>query len=134
MKASLKAINANQRDQYSWIAKTEDYFVFTAEIDHIDKKGNKYNHKAGWFHKVIPPLSTKNGDASGTVSHAKELFNAINDTYSSENKCRLLLVKGTKYGTTDGGIRAAIDPDFWMVRELSGNVGDGFSFVLERTE
>ncbi len=132
LKDALKTINANQRDQYSWMAKTEHHFVFTAEIDHIDKEGNRYDHKKGRFHKVVPQLSSENGDAPLTISHAKELFDAINDSVSSKNRCRLLLVKGTKYGTTKGGIRAAIDPDFWMVGELSGSVEDGFSFVLLR--
>jgi hypothetical protein len=36
-------INATQRDKYSWVAKTKDCFVFTAEVDHFEQENNKYN-------------------------------------------------------------------------------------------
>lgn len=132
LKAAYKSINASQRDQYSWIAKTQDHFVFTAEIDHTDKEGNKYNHKKGLFSKTVRPLAVKNGDAAMTVSHAKELYNAISETFTLKNKCRLMLVKGTKNGTTKGGIVAAPDLDLWIVREFTGSLTNGFSFVLEK--
>ena len=45
-----------------------------------------------------------------------------------------MIVKGTSYGTTPGGVKAAIDGDYWVVRRLSGNVSDGFEFVLVRVE
>jgi len=135
LKAALKTINIELRDQYSWIAKTENSFVFTAEIDHIDKQKNKYSHKDGTFHKVVEPLSVQNGVAQTTVRHAKELFDAVSLALDSELKCRLLFVKGTKYSTNQkDGVRAAIDSDNWMVRQLSGSVEEEFSFVLERVE
>jgi len=135
LKAALKTINVELRDQYSWIAKTENSFVFTAEINHIDQDRNRYSHNDGTFHKVVAPLSVKDGVAQTTVRHAKELFDAISLSLNSGLKCRLLFVKGTKYSIDQkDGIRAAVDPDNWMVRELSGNVEAGFSFILERVE
>ncbi len=45
-----------------------------------------------------------------------------------------MLVKGTKYGTTQGGVKATVDGDHWLVSELPGNVSDGFEIVLVRVE
>jgi len=47
--AAFKSINAAQSDPHSWIAKTEDTFVFTAEIDHKHKARNQYDHMKGTF-------------------------------------------------------------------------------------
>jgi len=46
----------------------------------------------------------------------------------------LLLVKGTRFGQTSGGIKAAADGDFWQVTKLGGSVSSGFGFTLERIE
>ena len=134
MRAALKTIGAKQRDQYSWIAKTDETFVFTAETDHIHKDRNIYNHKQGVFHKKVRALSVSDGEAALTVSHAKELYEAINQAFDTDLKCRLMLLKGTKYGTSKGGVKAAVDGDYWVVKEVSGTVVDGFEFILVRTE
>ncbi|GDY26632.1 hypothetical protein AHAT_25220 [Agarivorans sp. Toyoura001] len=134
LKNALKVYGAAQRDQYSWISKTENHFIFTAEQDHIDKKRNIYKHKDGVFIKKVRPLSKDLGDAPLTVSHGKELFDAINETFASKKECRLLIVKGTKYGTSSGGVRAVMDHDLWRVSSFSGTVRQGFEFVLERVK
>ena len=126
-------MGANQRDRYSWIAKKADSYVFTEEIDHIDAENNIYNHKEGTFEKHVPPLSTKSGDASSSVSHAKELFDAVHHALESAIRCNLLLVKGTSFGKTKGSIKSAIDGDFWIVDYLDGCAEDGFRFKLIRT-
>lgn len=132
LKAALRKYRAIQRDQYSWIAKTEKYYIFTAEVDHIEPDRNRYNHKGGIFHKTVPALSTELGDAPLTVSHAKELFDAIKETFNKRSFCQLLLVKGTKYGKTSGGVKAVMDNDLWEVISFSGEVSNGFEFVIER--
>ena len=43
-----------------------------------------------------------------------------------------MLLKGTKYGTTKGGIHAAVDMGDWIVKSITGVVSDGFAFSLER--
>ncbi len=68
------------------------------------------------------------------IRHTQQLFDAVKDAYSNGLKCQLLLEKGTRYGTTPGGVRAAVDGDSWMVTELSGDVASGFQFFLERVE
>jgi len=133
LKAALKTIGAKQRDQYSWIAKTKEHYVFTAEIDHINKENNRYDHIEGIFHKKVRPLSIELGDASLTVSHGKELFDAVNDAFTNNKMCRLLLVKGTKYGTNSGGVKAIDDPDLWQFSKFEGSVETGFEFILKRT-
>ena len=37
LRAALKTIDAKHSDLYSWMAKTDQTFVFTPEIDHIEK-------------------------------------------------------------------------------------------------
>lgn len=131
----MKTIDAKQSGQYSWIAKTEDdKYVFTAEIDHTDKERNVYRHAEGVFTKSVPPVSVESGDTAQTVKHAKELFEALTEAQKESMKCQLILVKGTKNGTTTTGIRAAIDGDNWMVQALSGSFEEGYEFTLERTE
>ena len=132
MRAALKSIGATQSVQYSWIGKTEDAYAFTAEIDHIDKKDNQYNHREGVFFKRVKPLSVNDGASPQTVRHSKELFNAVKHAYEDKLKCRLLLVKGTKYGTSEGGVKAAVDGDNWVVSEMLGSVKNGYEFILER--
>ncbi|QDP00146.1 hypothetical protein FE810_15790 [Thalassotalea litorea] len=134
LKNALKVYGATQRDQYSWISKTENHFVFTAEQDHKDKERNIYNHKDGVFVKKVRALSKDLGDAPLTVSHGKELFDAVNETFTNNNDCRLLIVKGTKYGTSSGGVRAVMDNDLWRFTSFSGTVEQGFEFVLERVK
>ncbi len=131
-RAALKSICAVQSDPYSWLAKTDDSYVFTAEIDHQDRARNKYQHLEGVFRKEVPPVSAATGDSLPRIRHAQELFIAVENMHSNGIPCRLLLEKGTKYGTTPGGIRAAVDEDSWMVTKLSGDVANGFHFVLER--
>ena len=132
MRAGYKSIGATQKDQYSWLGRTADSFVFTAEIDHIDPARNRFSYEGGTFQKHVLPLSVKNGDHGLRVRHAQELLDAVNQAYSNEMKCRLLLLKGTKYGTTKGGIHTAVDPDNWYVRSVSGDVPSGFEFFLAR--
>jgi hypothetical protein len=108
--------------------------VYTAEIDHIDKENNIYNHNDGAFKKYVPPLSKELGHAALSISHAKELFDAVTESFNTSLKCRFLLVKGTKFGTTQGNIRAAADGDYWQVTELYGSVSEGFGFTVERVE
>ena len=132
--AALKTINAERSDQYSWIAKTEESFVFTAEIDHKDRENNIYKHMEGTFHKKVRPISKELGDKHQTIRHAVELYEAINEAFEKELKCNLVLVKGTMYGTYEGEIKAAIDGDYWKVKEFSGNVAEGFQFLLVRVE
>ena len=130
--AALKSIGAKQSNPYSWIAKTDECYVFTAEIDHIDKARNEFNRLEGVFCKAVPPVSVSTGDSRPRIRNAQELFDAVQDAYSRELKCEVLLEKGTKYGTTSGGVRAAVDGDKWTVTEFSGNVATGFQFVLTR--
>lgn len=80
------------------------------------------------------PLSVSDGEAALTVSHAKELFDAVNQAFETNLKCRLLLLKGTKYGTSTGGVKGAVDGDHWIVRQVSGTVDEGFEFILERVK
>ncbi|WP_261858240.1 hypothetical protein [Photobacterium sanguinicancri] len=134
LKTALRSYGATQRDQYSWVAKTDEFFVFTAESDHLDKVNNVYSHGGGSFAKKVRPLSTASGDASLTVSHAKELFDAISVTYTNNEYCKLLIVKGTKYGTDKGGVKAVMDPDLWQATSFSGSVEGGFEFQLDRTK
>ena len=132
--AALKSINAQQSDPYSWLSKTDDCYVFTAEIDHEDQPRNKFNRLDGTFDKRIKPVSKAVGESQVRVRHAQQLFDAVTDAYATKMKCQLLIAKGTRYGTTTGGVRAAIDGDAWIVTEISGDVPSGFHFRLERTE
>jgi hypothetical protein len=134
LKAAYSQIGAAQRDQYSWVAQTSDAYVFSAEIDHIHPEDTVYNHKGGIFAKHVPPRSISLGHKALTVSHSKELFEAARDAYTNELKCRMLLVKGSKYGTTKGGIKAAVDGDIWQLSEFNGSVENGYSFKAERVE
>ena len=133
-RVALKSIGGTQSDPYSWLAKTKDCYVFTAEIDHQDKARNDFQHMDGVFRKELLPVSTSRGDSSPKVGHAQRLYDAVQDALSNSLKCRLILQKGTRNGITPGGVRAAVDGDNWMVKELSGDVSSGFVFVLERIE
>tara|TARA_R110001592_G_C13144162_1_gene747575 strand:+ start:534 stop:863 length:330 start_codon:yes stop_codon:yes gene_type:complete len=106
--------------------------VYTAEIDHIEKEDNQYNHNEGTFKKYVPALSKENGTPALSISHAQELHDALRHSYDQDLKCRLLLVKGTKWGTFEGGVRTAPDGDLWVVSRFIGTVAEGFEFVLER--
>lgn len=129
----MKSIGATQSGQYSWVGKTEDAYVFTAEIDHFDKERNQYDHMDGVFSKSVEPLSENDGASPQTIKHSEELFNAVKHAYEAKLRSQLLLVKGTKSGTSEGGVKAAVDGDGWVVREMSGSVERGYEFVLERT-
>ena len=129
----MKSIEAKQSDPYSWLARTADSYVFTAEIDHRDKERNKFNRLDGIFEKTMPPVSKGNADTAPRIRHAHELFGAVSDAKSTKMKCQLLLLKGTKYGKRPGGVRAAVDGHDWTVTHLTGTVEDGFQFRLERT-
>lgn len=134
LKAAFATLDAKQKGQYSWVAKSDDGYVFTAEIDHQDKENNVYKHGDGVFTKFVPALSKENGDAPLTINHATELFDAATDAFATKMKCRLLLVKGTKSGVEIGGVKAAADGDHWQITELSGDVASGFGFTLIRVE
>jgi hypothetical protein len=131
-RAALKSIGATHSDPYLWLAKTDDCYVFTAEIDHQDKAKNDYRHMDGIFRKEVLPVSTGRGDSLPRIRHAQGLYDAVEDAYSNGLMCLLMLEKGTRYGTTPGGVRAAVDGDSWIVKDLSGDVSSGFVFVLER--
>ena len=133
-RVALKSIGAEQSDPYSWLAKTDDCYVFTVEIDHQDKARNEFRHMDGIFRKEVLPVSVSNGDSRPRIRHAQGLYDAVEDALSHGLKCQLMLQKGTRYGTTPGGVRAAVDGDSWIVKELSGDVSSGFMFVLERVE
>lgn len=134
LRAGYKSIGATQKDQYSWLGKTADSFVFTAEIDHKDPTRNQFSLKDGTFHKQIVPLSVERGDHGLRVRHAQELHDAVNQAHATGAKCKLMLLRGTKYGTTKGAIKSAVDPGHWIVTKVSGDVSSGFEFVLERIE
>ena len=132
LRAGYKSIGAVQKDQYSWLARTADSFVFTAEIDHKDPARNEFDFAEGTFHKQVLPLSVERGDHGLRVRHAQELLDAINQAYSNGMKCRLLLLKGTKYGRTSGRIHVAVDPGDWVVKSASGDVASGFELLIAR--
>ena len=88
----------------------------------------------GVFRKEVPPVTESEGDSPQRIRHAQELFDVVEDAHSNGLKCRLMLEKGTKYGTTPGGVKAAVDGNSWLVTELKGTVADGFNFILERVE
>ena len=134
MKAALNSINAVQSDQYAWIARAGDTFVLTVELDHKDAANNIYDHFEGTFKKFVGPLSVSKGDAARTVRHSQQLFDAVTEIYAESSKCHLLLLRGTKFGRPEGGIRGAVDGDLWTVKELSGDVEGGFGFVLVRVQ
>ncbi len=134
LKVAFASLGAKQKGQYSWVAKSEESYVFTAEIDHVDKENNVYNHGEGVFTKNVPPTSKENGDATVSISHAQDLFDAVTDALANELRCRLLLVKGTKSGKDIGGIKAAADGDSWQVSKVDGTVAEGFGFTIIRVE
>ncbi len=84
------------------------------------------------FYKKVPPLTKEQGVATLSISHAQELFDAVSESFCKSLKCRLLIVKGTKFGTTKGGIKAAADEGHWQVKAFNGTVANGFDFTLER--
>ena len=133
LRAGYRSIDAVQREQYSWLARTRDEYVFTAEIDHVDPENNRFDYVAGRFNKRVPGLSKENGDHGIRIRHAQELLDAVRDARQTHRPCGLMLLKGTKYGTTKGGVRAAIEPAFWTVTEVSGDVAAGFAFSLARS-
>jgi len=100
----------------------------------VDPTRNQFSFEGGTFQKQLPPLSVENGDHPLRVRHAQELLDAINQAHSNGMKCNLLLLIGTKYGTTKGRIRSAVDPGDWVVKEFSGDVSGGFEFTLNRVE
>ena len=132
LRAGYKSVGAEQKEQYSWLARTGDSFVFNAEIDHRDPARNQFDFAEGTFHKQVLPLSVERGDHGLRVRHAQELLDGVSQAKAHGMKCRLLLLRGTKYGTTKGGIHAAVDPGDWVVQSHSGDVQNGFQFSLRR--
>lgn len=126
----MESINAVQSDPNSWIARTEETIVFTALIDHVDKVNNRYSHHDGIYHKAVPP--TPAGNSALAIKHSRELFDAVSQAFSTELRCNLVLVKGTKHGVSKGGVRAAVDGDLWVVQHYAGSVDEGFAFDLSR--
>jgi hypothetical protein len=125
-------MGAKQRDQYSWVGKSPEFYVFTAEIDHKNNENNRYDHKQGVFSKTVPAMTKDAGKDPLSISHAKELFDAAKDAFENRLMCRLLLTKGTKSGTTKGGVTAAADGDLWQVTDFEGSLDGGFSLRIER--
>ena len=132
LRAGYKSLGATQKDQYSWLARTKDSCVFTAEIDHVDPARNSFDAVVGAFHKKVPPLSVEAGDHSLRVRHAQELLDAVREALDEGTENRLLLLRGTRYSNKKGVIYAAVDPGFWSVRTVSGDVNNGFEFTLVR--
>ncbi len=129
LQSALMEINATQRDKYSWVAKTKDCFVFTAEVDHFEQENNKYNHTAGEFRKIVPSLSTH---LSSSAFYVRELYDALNLTFCMGLRCKLVLLTGAINGTNCGGIKAAIDEGDWVVHKLIGSPVEGYEFHLIR--
>ncbi len=73
-------------------------------------------------------MSKNLNDEPLSISHSRELFDAVSKVNESNSKCKILLVKGTKFGTTKGGIKAAADADYWIVTDISGSVETGYEF------
>ncbi len=132
LRAGYKSVGAEQKEQYSWLARTANSFVFNAEIDHRDPARNQFDFIEGTFHKQVLPLSVEAGDHGLSVRHAQELLDGVSQAKAHGMKCRLLLLRGTKYGTTKGDIHAAADPGYWIVHSHSGDVQNGFQFFLRR--
>ncbi len=74
LRAGYKSVGATQKEQYSWLARTADSFVFNAEIDHRNPARNQFNFVEGTFHKQVLPLSVEGGDHGLRVRHAQELL------------------------------------------------------------
>ncbi len=68
-----------------------------------------------------------------SISHSKELFEAVTDAFSRSIECYVILVKGTKFGTSKGGVKAGYDSHLWRVKELNDSVENGYEFKLCRT-
>jgi hypothetical protein len=132
MKAGFASMGAKQKEQFSWLAHSPDGAVITAEIDHIDPKSVSYNHAEGVYTKRVVSLSKEAGDSPTTIRHAQELYDAIKHSLDTGELCRLLLLRGTKYGTTKGGVKSAHDGTYWKVLSLSGTVADGYEFQMKR--
>ena len=79
-------------------------------------------------------MSIELNEDPATIRHADELFEALTDAFTRKMKSHLMLLKGTKYGKSSGGPKAAVDGDCWEVSELHGSVRDGFNFILKRVE
>ena len=77
-------------------------------------------------------MTKEEGKDPLSISHAKELFDAANNSFDNKLMCRMLLTKGTKSGTTKGGVTAAVDADLWQVTQFSGSLNNGFSLQVER--
>jgi hypothetical protein len=131
---TLGKIGATMSDQYAWVAQQGPVHVITAEVDHKKQENNQYSHFAGFFHKIVPPLTKESGRSHQTIRHAQELLDAVIATQLDDAYCRVLLVKGTKNGTTKGAVKAALDGDLWRVQEVSGTVAEGYEFIIYRAE
>lgn len=136
LQAAYSSLDAIQRDRYSWVAKTTttNIFVFSIELDHKNTSDNAYSPRKGTFTKRVPPMLKSLGHEPQSISHSKELFEAVSTSYEDELECRILFVRGTKYGNKKPPIRAAADKHFWQVTELTGNVEKGYSFTIARIE
>lgn len=132
LKEAYDRLGAKRRDQYSWVARLGDGYVLSAEVDHKKPENTLYNHRGGEFFKRLPPMSRDNGHEPLSISHSIELFEAASRAYSQYFECRILLLKGTKFGTEKGPIRAAPDGHFWKIVEVSGSVEEGYFFRAER--
>jgi hypothetical protein len=132
MKRALEMMGAVRPDQFSWVAKQGDTHVITIEVDHKVQDRNLYDPKEGTFYKNVPPLRRDIGHHPNTIRHAQQLLDAVLETSRDDKDCKVLLVKGTKSGTTRGGTRAAIEGNYWKVKHVQGTVADGFDFLIFR--
>ncbi len=128
----MESINATLREPHSWIGRTEESIVFIAEIDHVDKINNRYSHHDGTYHRLVAPLPPT--AAAQTTRHTNELFEAVGQAFNDGIKCNLLLVRGAKNSVAKGGVRAAVDGDYWLVNQFIGSVAEGFEFNMLRVQ
>lgn len=131
MKANLERLDARRSDPYAWLARTDGAIVFFAEIDHVKKEWNRYNHAAGVYEKRVRGMSPAK-ESAPTLRHSRELFDTARAAHAQNTSCRLLLLKGTKNGTTPGGVKSALDDGIWRVTRVDGSVEQGYEFRLER--
>ncbi len=130
----MSKVGAKQTGQYSWIAKQGETNIVIAELDPIDAERNVYNHMDGTFQKSVPPMANDDGTAPQTIKHAQELLDVLNQSLKEEAVLKVMLVRGTKNGTSKTGVKAALDGDVWRVKEVSGDLPSGYQFSLYRAE
>ncbi|MFT6270294.1 MAG: hypothetical protein ACJAVV_003128 [Alphaproteobacteria bacterium] len=72
----------------------------------------------GVFKKHVRPMSKKLDSEPLSISDSKELYDAAKNCLRAEVDGRLLLVKGTKFGTTTSGMITALDGHNWRIKNV----------------